>query len=191
MTVRIVVARYEEDLAWTLPFLSHDVLVYNKGPALAGDWNQVRLANVGREGHTYYSHIVDHYDDLADLTVFLQGHPFDHSPNILSSLHRLLRGGEFPTVGFEFLSETVYDCNSSGCHRHPEIPLLDIYEKVFGHRTENVPFLFGAGAQFVVARETVRRRPRAFYANIVALLAHSDNPIEGFAIERLHTLIFT
>ncbi|ORY34129.1 hypothetical protein BCR33DRAFT_791192 [Rhizoclosmatium globosum] len=33
----------------------------------------IQLENVGREGHTYLHHIITHYDNLADHTLFMQG----------------------------------------------------------------------------------------------------------------------
>ena len=80
MNLSIVVARYNEDLEWTTQF--SNVIIYNKGTQLSDDFNQTCLNNVCREGHTYYKHICDNYDNLADYTIFLQGNPFDHSPNI-------------------------------------------------------------------------------------------------------------
>ena len=104
----IVVARYNEDLEWTKQF--KNVLVYNKGSILTGDFNQLSLINVGREGHTYYKHIYDNYDNLTDYTIFLQGNPFDHSPNIISNLNYLnyLFNNTDLSIDFEFLSESFW-----------------------------------------------------------------------------------
>lgn len=41
------------------------------------------LPNYGFEAHTYMHHIATNYDDLAELTLFLQGNPFIHAPNLL------------------------------------------------------------------------------------------------------------
>jgi len=69
MNFCIVVARYNEDLEWTKQFLN--VIIYNKGTQLhSNDFNQILLNNVGREGHTYYKHIYDNYDNLAEYTFF-------------------------------------------------------------------------------------------------------------------------
>jgi hypothetical protein len=44
--------------------------------------NESFLTNVGREGHTFFKYIYDNYDNLDDYTIFLQGHPYDHSPDL-------------------------------------------------------------------------------------------------------------
>ena len=187
MNICIVVARYNEDLEWTKKFLN--VIVYNKGNTLSDDYNHFVLNNVGREGHTYYKHIYDNYDNLTDYIIFLQGNPFDHSPNIISNLNNYVNNKEL-SIDFEFLSEQIIDCNLSGCIHHPGLPLIETYEKIFGERNENMAFKFGAGAQFIVSKKKILQRPKEFYLKIIEMLNKDINPIEGFAIERFHKLIF-
>jgi hypothetical protein len=81
----IVVARYNESIDWTK---SYNCIIYNKGDPIENtNTTTIPLPNVGREGHTYLHHIINHYDNLSDYTMFLQGNPFDHTPleSILSS----------------------------------------------------------------------------------------------------------
>ncbi len=187
MNFCIVVARYNESLEWTKNF--SNVIVYNKGNPLSDDFNHNVLNNVGREGHTYYKHIYDNYDNLTDYIIFLQGNPFDHSPNIISNLNNYVNNKEL-SIDFEFLSETIIDCNLKGCQYHHELPLMETYEKLFGERKENMEFIFGAGAQFIVSKKKILQRPKEFYLKIVEMLDKNINPIEGFVIERFHKLIF-
>ena len=187
MNFCIVVARYNENLEWTKNFLN--VIVYNKGNPLSDDFNQKYLNNVGREGHTYYTHIYDNYDNLADYTIFLQGNPFDHSPNIISNLNKYVNNTNL-SIDFEFLSEHVLHCNLTGCSHHSGLPLIDTYEKIFGERNKNMDFKFGAGAQFIVSKKKILQRPKEFYLKIIEMLNKDINPIEGFVIERFHKLIF-
>jgi hypothetical protein len=187
MKVCIVVARYNENLEWSKQFLN--VIIYNKGTPLTNDFNQILLNNVGREGHTYYKHIYDNYDNLAEYTIFLQGNPFDHSPNIISNLNKYINNTEL-SIDFEFLSEYISDCNLNGCVHHSGLPLIDVYEKLFDEKKTYMKFKFGAGAQFIVSKKTILQRPKEFYLKIVEMLENDINPIEGFVIERFHKLIF-
>jgi hypothetical protein len=184
MVVSIVVARYNEEIEWTKQF--PNVIIYNKGSELQ---NTIPLQNVGREGHTYYKHICDNYHSLDEYTIFLQGNPFDHSPNVISKISKYINTPRLD-VDFEFLSGLVYNCNLSGCPYHHGLPLVDTYEKLFGHRLNHMEFQFGAGAQFIVSRERILQRPIEFYQRIVDMLQNDINPIEGFVIERFHKLIF-
>ena len=104
MNFFIIVARYNENIKWTEQF--SNVIVYNKGNKLNEDYNEIVLPNVGREGHTYYKYIYDNYENLGDYTIFLQGNPFDHSPNIISNLNNYVNNKEL-SIDFEFLSERV------------------------------------------------------------------------------------
>ena len=189
MNLCIVVARYNEDLMWTKPFLN--VIIYNKGTPMPDDFNQKYLNNVGREGHTYYKHIYDNYDNLTDYIIFLQGNPFDHSPNIMYNLNKYVTNTDL-SIDFEFLSEKIIHCNLSGCIHHPGyLPLIETYEKLFNIRKNFMDFQFGAGAQFIVSKRKILQRPKEFYLKIVKMLENNINPIEGFVIERFHKLIFT
>jgi hypothetical protein len=83
--VSLVVARYNENISWVLPY--NDIaIVYNKGcddDELLNFDNVVQLENIGREGHTYLEHITRNYNTLTNRTIFVQGGPFEHNPTIL------------------------------------------------------------------------------------------------------------
>jgi len=174
MNFCIVVARYNEELEWTK--LLSNVIIYNKGtpyaPPLSDELdgvnvqrcNQILLSNVGREGHTYYKHICDNYDNLADYTFFLQGYPFDHSPNIIPNINKYINNADL-TIDFEFLSESIIDCNLQGCIYQAGLPLINIYEKIFDERKEHMDFKFGAGAQFIVSKKNLTKTKRILLKN--------------------------
>ena len=188
MTVSIVVARYNEDVEWSKQF--KNVTIYNKGVELDGSYNEIMLENVGREGHTYYKHICDNYEQLSDYIIFLQGNPFDHSPNLIQNINNYIDDPEL-NIEFGYLSEWIVDCNLTGCLHHGGLPLIDVYEKLFNERKEELGFQFGAGAQFIVSKQVVLKKPKEFYHKIVQLLENDISPIEGYVIERFHRLIFT
>tara|TARA_Y100000389_G_C17471116_1_gene531039 strand:+ start:4711 stop:6876 length:2166 start_codon:yes stop_codon:yes gene_type:complete len=75
----VVIARYNESLEWCKPYASM-CIVYNKGEPLKNNFGlKIRqLTNVGRESHTYLSHIIYNWDTLNDYTVFLQGGDIGH-----------------------------------------------------------------------------------------------------------------
>lgn len=187
MNFCIVVARYNENIEWTTQF--PNVIIYNKGDKLDGNYNEISLPNVGREGHTYYKYIYDNYENLSDYTIFLQARPFDHSPNIIANLHKYINSTDL-RIDFEFLSELIIDCNLISCIHHPGLPLIDTYEKIFDEKKTNMNFQFGAGAQFIVSKKSILNRPKEFYLKIIEILQNDINPIEGFVVERFHKLIF-
>lgn len=80
----LVVARYKEDISWLSGVSGFSrVVVYDKSGMGLGD---ISLPNVGRESHTYLTHIVENYSDLGDWVTFVQGNPFDHCSGIMEEL---------------------------------------------------------------------------------------------------------
>jgi hypothetical protein len=185
-------------------------LIYNKGKDL--DWarllnigdkksahleklksSTIHLENVGREGHTYLHHIIanyDHFDDDEHI-VFLQGHPFDHSPDLFLQLKNIqARVKNSQKIDFEYLSKekakfTLDRCPFTGTR----LPMRKIYQDLFG-KTSDAEFEFGLGAQFVVSGKTIRRHEKAFYEKMRDLLSYDSNPIEGHVVERFWQLVF-
>jgi hypothetical protein len=209
--LRIVIARYNEDITWAQQL--KEAIIYDKNDTsnigniddkndtsnignidnLSGVKGMViPLPNVGRGGHTYYKYIYDNYEDLSDYTMFLQGHPFDHYPNINNHFFEDIRQKikknklkNFTPLG------NILHCKISHCKYHPEpLPMKQIYKKVFNKNAfPYMKFKFVQGAQFIVSKKQILKRPKAFYLNIVKLLEKEINPIEGFIIERFHKLI--
>ena len=93
ITKEIVVARYNEDLKWINQnvLTKYPVICYNKGPNENFEINAphkvINLPNVGRCDHTYLYHIINNYDNLADITFFFPGS--SNLTNKFRKCHRL------------------------------------------------------------------------------------------------------
>jgi hypothetical protein len=188
--MKIIIARYNENIDWSKQF--DNLIIYNKGRPL-NLYNEININNVGREGHTYYKYIYDNYDTLDEYTMFLQGNPFDHTAEIITKIKNIRQQILSNTYNekLTFLSDKIFNCSINGCIHHKGLPLIETYFKLFNCQPDtNLMFLFGAGAQFIVSKEQIHKRPREFYLKIVNILEYSINPIEGFVIERFHGLIF-
>ena len=78
-SIEIVISRYNEDLKWTLdkPFNKYKYIVYNKGNNDNFEKKNIlkiiNLKNVGRCDHTYLYHVINNYNNLSDIIVFLPG----------------------------------------------------------------------------------------------------------------------
>lgn len=187
--MKIIIARYNEDISW-IKYLNKefkDILIYNKGLSLNIP-NEIMMENVGREGHTFYKYIYDHYDELDDYTIFLQGNPFDHLPNTISIINNIIHYKK--QFKFKLLSKKLLHCDLIQCKYHPNLPLYKTYQYLFKTDKQNLSFLFGPGGQFIVHKSEILKHSKDFYLKIVNLLDYSVNPIEGFVIERFHPLIF-
>lgn len=192
--IKIIVSRYNEDVRWIKYFDINDVIVYNKGydiPYGIDGYTVINHSNVGREGHTYYKYICDNYDNLPDYVIFLQGYPFDHTKNIINDIKDLYNKNILDD--FIYLSTCLVNFNfEKGCGYIYILDLNNTYEKIFKKSSiKDKIYTFGTGAQFMVSRNAILRRPKSFYEGIVNMLGYSIDPIEGYGLERIHKIIFT
>ncbi len=190
LSYKIIVARYNENIDWTKHF--ENVIIYNKGQALDDGYNEIFLINVGREGHTYYKYICENYNNLEDYTIFLQGNPFDHSPNIINNIDKYVSNIKL-NIDFEFLSQEIHDSSLDlESSTYPECKNFhETWKRVFGVSNGNHECTFGCGAQFIVSKKQILNNSKEFYENIVKILEYTVDPSEGYHIERLHKYIFT
>ena len=190
--MKVIIARYQEDVSWAngVP----NCIIYNKSDSLLNTIHPViKLPNIGREGHTYLHHIITNYDNLDDHIIFLQGNPFDHSSNLEDKLKSIDKRiyNEYQTISFEYISQNIISSNIERCPTDITLNLIPTYETIFGISKTNHPFIFGAGAQFIVSKETIHSRSKSFYENMIKLLDYDINPYEGFVIERFWNMVFT
>lgn len=192
--MQFVVSRFKENIEWTKKL--SNVLIYNKGDSLPKEYNEIKLNNVGREAHTYYHHIYNNYDNLADYTIFLQGDPFDHCVNLIDIINDYKENPQ-KISDFKFLSdliyntdlsiEQMYDHNNKLCH----LPIQKVYNYLYNvYQIYNISFHYGVGAQFIVSKERIREKPKEFYLKLIKILDYTNSPIEGYVLERLHGYIF-
>jgi hypothetical protein len=193
--IELVVAHHREDLSWTANIPPVVVpAVYCKGGA-PGRLCTAVLPNVGREAHTYLHHIVERYEELAPLTVFCQGKPFDHC----FDFHHHLREMASETTyrpDFVWLGHIVDWDDDSGrrlfAHwsKNPEgklLPLTRFHEAVFGGPGP-ATYTFYLGAQFIVRRECVLQRPRDWYRR--AMEVAREFPDAAHCFERCWDKVF-
>ena len=198
--IEVVVARYRERVEWTnnVP-RGMRITIYDKGgdldPATVPRARVESLPNVGYEAHTYLHHLVARYDTLAPLTVFCQGHPFDHAHDLHRTLRRLATG-EQTIEEFQWLGFIIDSDDPEG-----ERLFVPWYKNTAGRRLELDRFcrtLFGApaapwthfyvGAQFALSRGRARCRERAFYERARELAVHF--PDGGACFERVWDRVF-
>lgn len=186
--IELVVARYNEDLNW-LGNIPPQIAarVYDKSPAS-------NLPNIGREAHTYLHHIVNNYDQLAELTVFAQGKPFDHAFDFHKTLRALALQTEFEN--FRWLGHIIDtdDCNGARLFAswsknlgHERLDMNGFHRALFG--ADGPPlYSFRLGAQFAVRRELVRSRSLDFWQK--ALKVSVEFPDAAHCFERTWDRVF-
>jgi len=197
MFLEVVVCRCGEDLAWTrnVP-RGLSVTVYDKTPPPGLPWpGSTPLPNVGREAHAWLHHLANRYASLADWTVFAQGHPFDHVPDMHPVIRRL-GGGEPPSQDFLWLGFLWETDDARGrptfvnWTKNPgrrELDLDGFFQKLWGEAApEKVRYV--GGGQFVLSRSAAHRRSKDFYERARNLAA--DFPDAAHAFERTWDRVF-
>lgn len=213
----LVVARYAEDLSW-LSAMRAPGVVYNKGAALPPGapppgFVEKRLANVGREAHTFLTHIVADYDRLPACAVFLQGDPFAHlaqpgapavTPEALATRLDELAASGRPFAGLAWfrlrcdglgrphdLADPAKKGRWKGWGR--DIPVAATFEALFGAPAPREFIARAPTGNMLVRRERILARPRAFYERAldIVLADPDDARNTGHAFERLWQAIFS
>lgn len=189
----LVVARYDEDLAWLKRVPKEfRTTVYDKGDGSSGG---VPLKNEGREAHTYLHHLSERYDSLADVTVFVQGRPFDHAPDLHKKLKAYAAGSD-AVADFRWLGFLADTDDPRGRRlfvpwsKNPErleLQLDKFHRELFGAAGPDA-YRFFVGAQFAVKRTTAHLRPREFYGKAAGLAVQF--PFAPHCFERCWDRVF-
>lgn len=180
--IELVVARYKEDIKW-LDSIKIKSTVYNKHE---GD---NLLQNVGRESHTYLTHIVRNYDSLSDFILFVQGDPFSHCNDFLNKIESLTL--DYKNYQYVGLSDGLITCDENGrphCGKN-HLPVGKLYEYIFEESSPEV-FVCNSAGQFGVSKSSILKNSKSLYEKCLKTLEYDSNPVEGFCMERLWTSVF-
>lgn len=197
MQLELVICRCGEDLSWTRNIPpAVPITVYEKTPPSNAPWpGSLALPNLGREAHAWLHHLTERYESLADWTIFAQGHPFDHVPDMHPVIRRWAQGEttsqDFVWLGFLWETDNALGYPTFvNWTKNPERRELDLdgfFRKLWGEAApERVRYV--GGGQFVLSRAAAHRRPRDFYARARSLAA--EFPDAAHAFERTWDRVF-
>jgi hypothetical protein len=214
-TVEIVVARYNEDLEWLKhhPFNEFDVIIYNKGTN--NNFYKPKklkyiqnLENVGKCDHTYLYHIIQKYDNLCDITIFLPGscnmetkikktkkmiYEIKHK-NAAIFLYHSKMNNILTTIYNFYLDnwETSFLKNRTGdVNRELELSKIRPFGRWYEYHFPEIKLKYITyGGIFSISRRDVHNNSKLFYKNLLDELSGSANPEVGHYIERSWYSIF-
>lgn len=214
--VLLVVSRYNENLEWLKEdeFQKHRVLIYNKGTH--SDFYKppedlleeiVSVKNVGREGHTYLYYIIQNYDKLNNITVFLPGSN-DLSSKLEKSkrmMHEIEKHQKavFISSKHENVKNDLYDFQIDNyVSSHPtnasttkndnlEPATIRPFGKWFEHHFGDLQIQHVTyGGIFSVMKEDILQHPKSYYENLIQELNNHPNPEVGHYFERSWEAVF-
>jgi hypothetical protein len=215
----IVVARYKEDVSYLVDdpvFQPFYIRIYNKGdpitdPRILQRCEVIPLPNVGKCDHTYLHHIVENYDQLADVTLFLPAscyfiedrkdrlmrtiqHTVDHKISAFIAVDATMPIQDHPGLKDFVLDtwETSYAANKD----EKSYELLPATTRPFGawmkkHFPENTNTYSVYNGIFSASKQDIQHTPLEKYKEICGEIDHHKNPEAGHYIERAWISLFT
>lgn len=96
-SMELVVIRFGEDVSWLDGLPEIPTIVYSRGGSsatLPRDRANLRVKptpNTGREDDGILRHIIENYDTLPEVTIFLQGWPFLHCAGLFDTVRKVAR----------------------------------------------------------------------------------------------------
>jgi len=202
----LIISRFNEDISWLDEFKDLNKIIYNKGDKIKNSHhNIIDISNVGRESHTWIYHIVKNYNNLDEVSIFLQGRIDDLGcmafKNPKQYLKKINKYG-FVASRFGMLGPFHWDWNV-GIEKNPkykkawennEIKKSDIGFREFSKKLfPEIPYFVATsyGGCFAVKKESIRKYDIDFFKNLLHILEKHKNPIEGHYLERLWCYMFT
>ena len=207
MKKRLIISRYDENIEWLNNFKEYKITIYNKGNEsdLKGFNNVINLKNVGRESHTFIYHIINNYDSLDDINIFLQGKIEDLGCMAYNNLHDYEK--DIDKYGFSVSRYGILGpfhwSHNVGVDRDPryknkweneEISKSNLgFRKFAKNLFPEIPYFVATSYSgcFAVKKENIRNLNLSIYKNILDYLSINKNPIEGHYMERLWCYMFT
>jgi hypothetical protein len=204
--IDLVVARYNEDISWIKDIPGdYNVYIYNKGPDNK-EFDSIKLDNLGREGHTYLTHVVNNYNNLAHVTFFTLGsawHVNYKKSQLLKIAEHLKDNKTSAIIGHkdhidaarDFSLDNYQVSNPDNLKLNPETnlkpsedrPLGNWFDKRFpGESISGISY----NGIFAATREDIQKRPVEFYNKLLEELNHV-NPEVVHYFERVWANIFS
>ena len=204
MSYKIVVARYNEDIAWLNNEMTN-CIIYNKGNKL-NIQNEILLENVGRESETYLHYIVTNYDNLPDVVVFTQARISDHKGvddinlliNIKNEALNNVKSQNF-LIHNDFGNNIYFDKEWNLRHdgyflkdnykNNIPITFLEWFKSNININYPNPIYMY-VNSIFAVKKECIINKPIEYYKRLILEVNHHINPTEGHFFERSWYYIF-
>lgn len=153
MKTLVVISKYNEDVSWTEKII-HDVLIYDKSDSPIP--NSIVRPNVGRESETLLYYIITHYDNLPDITIFLQGDP--RSNPIRYTYEEVLCE---VNKNHEPILKTIATWEGDMDINKYWLRSCKILNDILFDTDDNVKF--SSGVQYVIPKENIQYRPLNLY----------------------------
>jgi hypothetical protein len=155
--IEVVISKYNEDSDW-IKRINHKTIVYDKSDnPIEGS---IHRPNIGREAETLLFHIIENYNNLPDLTIFLQGDPRSNP------------------VKYTY-DEVIDEINKEHEHKLKTILTWEGYTNIRNYWLKSCAVLndvlfepnddmvtYSSGVQYVIPKELILNRPLDLYRSL-------------------------
>ena len=201
----IVIARYRENPHWSSNYRSIRT-IYNKYHHTGSEYRHYPgpvLPNVGRESHTYLTHIVERWNTLRDFTFFTQAEldprhqPYPVETYLLSEdfiCNPTMTGVNFRDQpgGFIRHDNKWLEDYHDGFIRPAKLSLEQWWKEYLGLAVPDwKKLVWSHGAIFSVSRANIQKYERSYYNRLLSTISDHSNPEEGHYFERAWYSMFS
>jgi len=211
--VVMVISHYNEDLTYLneKPFSDYKQIIYTKGvndPKCEQCAEFIKLDNVGVCIHTYLKYIIDNYDNLPKIVIFLAAscmdeHKKDKTLKTLQKVEDTQDSVFMVTTYQEPVAKSLYDfvldvypvANEKNRSLNPDMTMSKSEIRPFGKWYEkhfNGIDIYAVNYQtlFAVSREHILNRSKESYENLIKLVDRHKNEESAHYFERAMLAIF-
>jgi hypothetical protein len=135
----------------------------------------------------YLKYIVSNYDALSDYVLFLRSDPLQFCTATANAFIHALLKEQCLLIDKTFWLQ-ILKCLPDGRPHHPGLAIEDTYKKLFPGQQVPQTIDFIVGSQFMVTKQKILGRPKAFYESIQAM--YEKGEVEAPVLERLWPTIF-
>lgn len=209
----LVISHYNEDLSYLnqTPFSNYKQVIYTKGindPKCLQCAEFIKLENVGVCIHTYLKYIIDNYDNLPKIVIFLAASCMDEhkKDKTLKTIQKVNETGDsvfMVTTYKEPVAKSLYDfvldnwpvSSEKNRKLNSDIVLSKSKIRPFGKWYEtHFPgidiYAVNYQTLFAVSREHIRNRSKESYQKLIQLVDKHKNEESAHYFERAMLAIF-
>jgi hypothetical protein len=207
-----VLPRFYENIDWIYDYPELNFYVYNKGEDIKLKNDKIKLIaldNIGRDGHTILYHIINNYDNLANVTIFGSACSNSNEPKKLKKVRKtiklvketnnsvflssILSGSDVDYIMKFYINryESTHNINKLHSNDILEICPIRPFRKWFYHIWKEFKVNWVCfNMIFAVHRNHIIQHPKSYYEYLMSFVNKSSNPEAGHYMERATTSIF-
>lgn len=202
MSKKWIVTSYGHDIGWIDGYTS-DYLVYDKTCSLE-ETNKIKhQKNIGYNIYDILYYIINNYEKLPDICVFLKGNIFNRKPEPhcnLEKFNKLINDDVLtPLESYEHIEqkENVQKLDIDGgymeinnswyMNSHPKKyfnTLSQFYNSVFEEPNIDKWVRFAPGCNYIVPKKNIIFYSKDFYKKLITFVDWCEHPAEAHMLER-------